>query len=141
MKGYSQRGLNKFAAAYLIDDVFVERWKGKKNEIDVWDGLGTFKCRYVDRGNASFAPDSSSVSYDSTVIALMSDVMLDPSQKYRLTVREFKTQRELVDGDSETEPVVKRTRSLYVVAPEAFKDAGGNDCFMVMRCGDGDQPS
>lgn len=137
MRGLSQDAILKIATTYFTEQAVIERLKGNADDIDIYDVVQVCKARLEDRGNTTFAKDSSAVKYDATVLLIGFGFTTEPNTTYRVTVNQFKAPEELEGDDSTDEPVLKRIRVLRIVLAEALDDVSGQDLFSILRCTNG----
>lgn len=137
-KGLSSRALGRMKARWFPDTVNVQRVSGQQSENDSYEPLGDFSGRLIEGSKTLYGADNVGQQYDAEVIVIGFVSFMEPNDKYKLTVTQYKTELEKIDsGETGTDPIIKRTRSYDVIASSRAQDPAGTDIGQVLRCKDG----
>lgn len=136
MRGLSPRMFARIAGTYFLHSVDLDYQDGELNRKPNWVRLGTFNGRHLRVSRTSQQPMSSPQTYDSVVIVAVPEPIPshpDRNQKYKLTVREFKGDRDQASLEVPEEQVLKSTTYFEVVDFRVLQDVAGNEFFWELR--------
>lgn len=136
--GMTLRTIGRISGRHFIDQVQVQRWKGKVDEIDTYEnvGSGLFNGKLIENSGFTYGQQQGDQAYSSTVIILGGVGPTEPDDRYRVAVTQFKSKLEKDDPEGDAE--IKRTRYLDVVTTQTIQDNRGTDLMWVLRCKNGD---
>lgn len=126
-------------ARHFRDMVKVWRMSGVVEEVEQWEAMGggtPYNGKLMDKSGTSYRGDGTSQAYDATVILVTSNTFLEPNDRYKVQVDQYKTK---IEGPVDDDPALKRTRYLEVVSLDVKADNAGTDVFQVLRCSNGHQ--
>ncbi len=137
-KGLNDRTLLRMKLRWFPDAVTIQRVSGNQDENDIYDDPVVFSGRLIEGSRTTFAADNVGQQYDAEVIILGFDSVMEPNDRYKVKVEQFKTaQEKIASGEAVTDSVVKRTRWYDVIAAQRAQDPAGTDIGQVLRCKDG----
>ncbi len=128
--GLTQRTIGRITGRHFKDQAQIYRWKGVSSaEVPIWEDLGQFNSKLIDKSGVTFLADGSSQAYDAKIIIVGGISVTEPNEKYRVVLTQTKTAVE-AEGD---DPEVKRTRYYEIVNVDVTGDNVGTDIFQTLR--------
>lgn len=135
-RGLTARQVLRLARDFQ-DQVKVEKYAGQSHGQDSWTELGTFSGFLKIGARATFGPGGIVNDYDAEIYVLGNEslTVIEPGTRLKLTVVEYKGERQrLADGtEADPAPVVKRTTMYESSDVAEHKDLGGDVVFVVFR--------
>lgn len=134
--GMTRRTIGRISGRHFIDQVEVERWKGKVDEVDTYEPLGLFNGRLLENSGFQYGQQDGNQAYTSTVIVVGGPGVTEPDDRYRVKVVQYKSRLEMSDPEGMAE--IKRVRYLDVQSCQTQQDNRGTDVMWVLRCKNGE---
>lgn len=136
--GMTKRTIGRISGRHFIDQVEIERWSGKVDEVDTYEPLGIFNGKLLESSGFSYGQQDGNQAYTSTVIVMGGPGATEPDDRYRAKVTQFKSKIEADDQDPEADAELKRVRYLDVQSCQTQQDNRGTDVMWVLRCKNGE---